>query len=79
MTKRKPSVSLEKGETENGFSMHVLHERPSKHPAMPPGENILPGVFLFGGETGFFETGTKGDLCYLDGKGREDFGVYESV
>lgn len=46
---------------------------------MPPGENILPGVFLFGGETGFFEIETKGDLCYLDGKGREDFGVYESV
>ena len=28
MAKRKPSVSIEKDETENGFSMHVLHERP---------------------------------------------------
>ena len=31
MAKRKPLVSIEKDETENGFSMHVLHERPSKH------------------------------------------------
>lgn len=28
MAKRKPFVNLKKGETENGFSMHVLHERP---------------------------------------------------
>ncbi len=27
MTKRKPLVSIEKDDTENGFSMHVLHER----------------------------------------------------
>ena len=29
--RRKPLVSIEKDETENGFSMHVLHERPPKH------------------------------------------------
>ena len=28
MAKRKLLVSLKKGETENGFSRHVLHERP---------------------------------------------------
>jgi len=28
MAKRKPFVNLKKGETENGFSMHVLHESP---------------------------------------------------
>jgi|GEM_PF-3899179 len=31
MAKRKPLVSIEKGETEKGFSRHVLHERLSKH------------------------------------------------
>ena len=28
MAKRKPWADLEKDETQNGFSMHVLHERP---------------------------------------------------
>jgi hypothetical protein len=30
MAKRKPLVNLKKGEMENGFSIHVLQERPSQ-------------------------------------------------
>jgi len=28
-------------------------------PAVPPGQDVVPGVFLLGGETGLFEMGAK--------------------
>lgn len=46
MAKRKPLVSLEKDETENGFSMHVLHERPPNPAERPPNPAISFGKAL---------------------------------
>ena len=40
MAKRKPFVNLKKGGTENGFSIHVLHERPN-FSNVPPFTAIL--------------------------------------
>jgi hypothetical protein len=35
LAKRKPLVNIEKDEAENGFSMHVLHERPRQGKTSP--------------------------------------------